>query len=791
MLWRTPGFSLLAVVLLGVGIGLNVAIFAVADAVMLRAFPYPQARRLVDIAAMSSPVDGRPGAKVLLEGTAIAALQDSMESLAAVAAYSVRRVAYTDGRDPRRLKACAMSAAAFDVLRVAPVVGRRFLATDERSGADPVVIISYSLWQERFAGDPLIAGRLLRLDDVGHVVVGIMPAGFWFPPEEIDVWTVLPVRESHVESAVAVEVGYFPVIARLAEGVSTARAEAEAAAVIRQAAATRPLEGAPRIRLTPLRDEWTAQARPALALLGVAAAIVFLCVCSNLASLLLVRNLSRSRELAIRLALGASRGGLVGQLLLETAVVALIGGSAGVAMALWLRKILPPLVPSVLGGMERTQIDASALVYAGAVCIVAVLLVAVVPAIRGLPVSVSQSLQSGAAEKAGGRSRSVLIAVQVALAFVLASGSALLTRSFVNLSEVSLGFAPRELLLAPLELDPRVYGEGRAQSFVDALLARMEGHPGVQSVGVVSTPPLSSQFALTSVNVVGEPRRRSLAVHQLTSPGYFEAMGFALEEGRWLRAEDERTGARVAVVNQTFANRYIGGGKRSGRWVEIRGIAVEIVGVVRDARLLGPASEARPEVYTSFRLAGSAEPLDVGNLTVAARGTAEGASLVPVVRSLIRELDPNLPLGEIDTMEARLAAAVSKPRSYALLMGVFALVAVGLSAAGIYGVLSFHVTRQTRAIAVRRALGAQRGEIMAEVMARGLLVVLAGVFAGVMLSFWGRGLLSHMLFEVSAEEPFAYAAAASLLAFVGACACYFPARRATRVEPLEALRSTS
>lgn len=790
-LLRAPGFTSLVVLLVAIATGASTAVFTIVNAVMLRPLPFPDSHRIVDISLAASPEDSKPGRRLLLDSQAIEVLRERTEAFEAVAAYSSRTVTSRSGNEPRRLEAAAVSAGFFEALGVRPALGRPFYRADEYAGAEPVVILSHGMWLSSFGGDTRVLGSSVTLDALPHVVVGVMPPGFVFPPVEVDLWVPLSLRSSYVESGDAIERSYLPVIARLREGAPLTRAQAETEAILRRVSSAVQGEGSgARARVVPLQDALAESLRPALRVLCGAVAFLLLSACVNLGSLFSVRCFSRRREIAIRLALGGRRSALIRALLAESLLVTVAGGTLGVVLATWTNHIMPALLPGVLGGGEWPAPDARVFAFALLVCTVIAVFSGLAPAARDLRVVSATMLRSGAAERAALRSRHVLIGGQIALAFGLLVAAGLLGRSFLNLLRVDLGFDPSHLLTMRVELDARDYGgNDRAVVLFERLLERIGGHEAVHSAGVVSTPPITSRFSLKSVSVVGEPPMRSLAVHQLTSPGYFSAMRFSLAEGRWLGRDDHDAGTMVAVVNEAFADRYIRGGSAVGRQVEVGSAVLRIVGIVRNTRLLGPAADARPEIYTSFRLRGVNDALGSEGLTIAIRTTGEAAAMAAFLRSVMHDLDPNLPVGRLRTMEATVASVVAKPRTYAVLVGLFAAIAVGLAAAGTYGSLSFDVARQTRTIAIRRALGARPREILRDVLSRGLLMVVVGLFGGVLLSLGTRGSLSQLLFRVSPDEAITYIGALGLFALLGTLACYVAARRAMAVEPIEVLRS--
>jgi putative ABC transport system permease protein len=497
--------------------------------------------------------------------------------------------------------------------------------------------------------------------------------------------------------------------------------------------------------------------------------------------------------MAIRSAVGGGRARLVRQMLTESTVLCLAGGAAGMLVAVAIHRLLPRLLPRDIPRLAEVQLDLRVFLFAFLLAAVTGLATGLLPALRGARASLALPLQGGTAGTSPGRSyRGLPVVAEVALAFVLLAGAGLLLRSARHLAGLPLGYEPDRVLAATIELDPVRYGRAkRGVAVLDELLGRIAAHPGVEAAGVVSFAPFSPGFSLASFGVVGEPPGRTLAVPQMTSPGYLRAMGLRLKRGRWLTPQDIEMGASqasVAVVNETFARQYLPGREVLGRRLAVGSATLEIVGVLADVRLLGLESAAKPELFTSYRQAKAVSGAAPGRLTLAVRTAGDPAALEPYLRALVRELDPDLALGDIESMRAKLAAAVAQPRFYALLLSLFAATALALAAAGLYGVLSYSVARQTRAIGVRRALGAGRRDVLAMVLGRGLALIATGLAIGVAVAAGVTRGLAHLLSGVTARDPLSYLLAALALLGAGLLACYLPARRATLVDPAEALR---
>lgn len=786
---RNPVFTGVAVLTLAVALAANATMFSVVDGVLLRPLPYGEPDRIVDVSIVLPPGEGGAGRTVLLDAGQLDRVRTESRTLEHMAAFRQRSFVLTGRGEPERLRGASVSAALLPLLGVTPVHGRRF-AEDERV-TEPVVILSHGVWQRRFQGDPGVIGRSVVLDGLPHSVIGVMPEGFFFPDRRTGLWTPMTTAGKETPGAAAVSVEYFPVIARLRPGVAPERARAEVQSILARVdgeAGTSREPPAARVRLVPLREKLVEGVGRALAMLSAAVGLVLLMVCANLASLISARTTARRRELAIRAALGASRVRLLRQMLTESTVLGLLGGAVGLVLA----RALHPLVIRAAGDLPRiaeVRIDIRVVACALLASGLTGLLVGVLPALRSIAADCVRPLRGGpVVTTAHGRSMSLLVMIEVALAVVLLVGASLLLRSFVNLVTVQLGCRPEGVVMTRLDLEPGRYGGlGWSGAPLDELLSRLEAHPSIAAAGVVSVPPLPQGFSLTSVGIEGQPPARRLAIPQLTSPGYLEAIGLRLAEGRWLTRRDHAGRAPVAMVNEAFVDRFLSGIPAVGSRIEVGSASLEVVGVVEDVRLLGLGSEPRPEFFVSYHLAPAVSGSGSSELTMVIRSLRRPSELMPVVRSLLDNLDPDLPL-ELETMEARLSSSVAQPRFYTLLLGSFALLALLLAAAGLYGTLSFSVARQIRAIGIHRALGARSAEILRRVLGGGLLTVCAGLAMGVGTAVGTTRVLGHLLFEVTTTDPLAYAAALLVLVSVGALACYVPARRATKVDPIDVLR---
>ena len=810
MLTTHVGFTIVAVATLGLGIGANTAIFSVVNAVLLRPLPYPDADRLVRVAEVGNARGGPrggPRAAIMTYDT-FKAWRDSAQTLDGLAAYSQRSYTLTGLGDPVRLRGTAVSAAMFPMLRVSPEKGRLFQRSEEQAGADQVAILSDALWTRRFARSPDIIGKPIMLDGQQVTIVGVLPAEFYFPDRDTEIWT--PMRVDVVPQRPGQRLIFaFGAIARVRPGVPLSQAAAEGTAV---AARTEPpvpagmkIDSAPpSVRLVPLQEEMVANVKPALLVLLGAVGFVLLIASANIANLLLARGAARQRELAVRTALGAQRGRLLRQLLTESVVLALAGGVLGVVIAYALQRALPALSPGNIPRIDEVTLDTRVLAFAAGLSIVTGLLFGLAPALEGSRVNVIGALNEAGIQRMGGfrflkgnRLRSLLVVAEVALSIVLLAGAALLVRSFVQLIDVNPGYDPANVITAQVSLPAGRYGNpGLQQSFFDQLLERTAAIPGVKAVGTTNTLPLLPGNMTMSFGIDGRPEpanpeempRASL---HIVSAGYAEAIGLRLKAGRLLTAYDTASTPMVVMINESLARTYFSGSNAVGTHIRLFGPA-EIVGVVEDVRHTGLDAEPQPEMYIGFKQmsAGGAPGAPGGGppTSIVVRAAGDPLALVPLLRQAVLDIDRELPLDNIMTMEARLSASVAGPRFYALMLALFALLALLLAAVGIYGLLSYNVSQRHREIGVRMALGAERRDILRLVVRQGLLLTGIGVVLGFAGAFSMTRLLRTLLFGITTTDPIAYIAVSALLVLVAFVACWIPARRATRLDPMAALR---
>ena len=797
---RAPGFTAIAVLTLMLGIGATTAIFSVVNGVVLRPLAFHEPERLVSLTTGRRETRNTGGA---LSAPDFLDYRSGTRSFAGVAAMNTHTTTITGGTDPEQLRAVRVSPNFWQVLGVAPALGRGFTADEARPGAPRVVVLGDALWRRRFNADRSVVGQSVQLDGNAYTVVGIAPPGFAYPSRR-DVWEPLVEDSSFVDPSNR-GAHVLTAVARLRPGVTPEQADAEVEALSRRLEKDFPNTNTGFIASArPLLDAIVGNVRPALYTLLGAVGFVLLIACSNVANLLLVRAAGREGEMAIRTALGAGRGRLVRQLVTESLLLALVGGGLGVLVAAWGVDLLKAAGPTVLPRLQEVRLDGTVLLFALGVSVFTGLVFGLVPALHAARPNLTSMLKEGGRGASGGpgaRMRSALVISEMALAVVLLAGAGLLINSFARLSSVDPGFRTENVVTFSLAPATSKYGQfGRLRAFYERLEARMRALPGAQSAGGAFGLPMSGAIARTGMEIEGKPestpQNRRLIDVSMVTPGYFSTIGIPLVKGRGVTEADRVGAPRVVVINQEAARRYFPGEDPIGKRIELgwsteieeggpeQALGGEIVGVVGNVRQIDLASEHLPIVYLPFQQIGA-----LNYVSVVVRSTAEPALLAASVRAAIRELDPDLPIQEYRTMAEHVGESVARPRFYTVLLGAFAGIALLLASVGIYGVLSYLVAQRTRELGIRVALGASGGQVLALVMRRGLALTATGVLAGVLAALAATRLLASLLFGVGAADPLTFVVVSLTLLGVAALACWLPARRAARVDPVVALRA--
>jgi predicted permease len=782
---RSPGFTAVAVLTLALGIGATSAIFSVVSGVLLRPLPYGQPDRIVVAmhrgrfpVAPANYFDWRAQSR-------------AYEATAAAQAWGPQREATLTGRGrPEALRALRVTADLLAVLGVRPLLGRGFAPGDDQPGAAPVVVLSHRLWLRRFAGDRGVVGQTLVLDGTAHTVVGVMPPGFVFPLfwlKNAELWAPLDLaaraQDRNGES--------LRLFARLRPGVTRAEAQAETDGIWRGLAARFPRDTRADVVIGPLHDKVVGNVQRPLLVLLAGVGFVLLIGCANVANLLLSRSAARQREIAIRASLGAGRARLVRQLLTESALLALLGGALGVGLCAWGVQALVALAPPDLPRLDAVAVDGPVLAFALAVSLLTGVAFGLAPALRLTTPDLQRSLRAGgraATDGAGGqRTRGLLVIAEVALALVLLIGGGLMIRSFQRLLAIDPGFRPQGVVA--FDVPGRWAPEQRLPSY-QRLMARVRALPGVQAAGAINHLPLAGDIWGRGYVIPGAPLplpdRQMTAIYRIVAPGYLATMGMTLVRGRDVGEQDGPGAPGVAIVNEAFARATWPGQDPLGKRISVQDGGPdprEIVGVVRDVRQRDWSAATQPEMYLAYLQ----NPSSTLTLVVRAAGAAE--AVVPAVGREIAALDSQLPPARVRVMDDVVADAVGQPRFHLLLLNLFAALALVLAAVGVYGVMAYAVSRRTQEIGVRLALGAPARRVLALVVGQGLRLAAAGVVLGLVAAAATTRLMRALLYEVSPTDPLTFAALALGLLAVSALASYLPARRATRIDPMTALRS--
>jgi predicted permease len=789
---KQPSFALVAILTLSLGIGAATAMFSVVNGVLLRPLPVAEQERVL-VMWTEQPASDFPHMPLLYGMFEEYAEQNrAFETLAGIDYNGAWPRAMRDGDQAVTASGIWVTGDFFRTMGVVPALGRILLPDDDVAGAAPAMVISHGFWQRYFGGDASAIGRTFRWNDRSFMVVGVMPHGFEYP-QGAEFWTPLaPIRSDVMED-------HLDLVGRLRPGVTVEQARADLGAFLQRTEAERPpmLQGL-RPVATPLPELIVGDVRPALWILTAAVVLVLLIACINVANLLFIRGSTRVQELAIRTALGADRGRIVRQLLTESSVLAMLAGVMGVALAYLAVRGLILLAPPELPRLESVRLDPYVLAFAAAVTLGTGLLAGLAPALWSAVRNPSTTLRSGARVGSGTRKvrwvRQGLVAGQVALALLVLVGAGLLLRSLANLQRVDMGFARESLVIATMSLPPeKTTSRAEHVALLDEVIERVRALPGVSAATSVTRPPFSGKGGwdapYTGEGQSTEAREANPVLNlELAGPDYFGTLGIPLVRGRAFTEQDREDAAPVAIVSEAVARRTWPGEDPIGKRIKLGPLDSPmpwhtVVGVVEETRyreLVTP----RPSIYFPVRQFGGPVPMSLG-----LRTQVDPASVIPALRNTLQEVDPELLLVEAAPLTQLLGAPLARPRFSAALLGVFALFALVLAAVGIYGVMAAYVRQRWHEIGVRMALGAGPAAVRRLVLGQGLLLALVGAGVGAVAALAGTRVLSAVLFGVSPTDPLTFAGVATVLLLVALAACYLPARRATRVDPMVSLRA--
>ncbi len=805
-----PGFWVVSVLTLALGIGANTAIFSMVDRVLLKPLGFEEPDRLVRI--FSTFTEKSIAADNVSTGDVVdwAERSDALEGIGAWYAMG-RTVVVDETAEP--VQVAQVSTDFFPVLRTKPLLGRTFTAEEtdraifnnaaSHVGTDPVIVLSHAAWQRRFGSDPSILGKTVALERQSWRVVGVMPPEFSFPSREIDFW--IPWSFRYLDGGKLIEGGrqhdqrYLNAVARLKPGVSVAEAEdqlnAVSAALGEELPETNAGWGA---RLVLLHEDVVGSARTTLLVVFGAVAVVLLVACVNISNLQLVRMAERQKEIALRLALGASRGRLLRQFLFENSILAVLGGTAAIPVALSVLKLLDLLLPGGAPRLDEVVVDTRVLGFATALSASVAIFFGLVPLTAGAPSELSATLKEASPRTSGSaprwqKLRKLLVVSEIGMAVALLAAAGLLIRSFENLRAVDPGFRTEGVVVVPITLDRHEYNSrAKVLEYYRVLTEKFRSLEGVVSVGSVTALPMSPigpnfDRPIWAEGELPPPGGGSRADVRVASPGYFETLGITLRRGRGLREDDHPDSPRVVVINETLAQQIWPGIDPVGKRLVIDysnagTYPYEVVGVVNDLRFYGPRTSAKPELY----LAHAQAPYLIQN--VAVRTSGDPDDLVPILRRAVLEVDPLQPPHRVAPLSQLVDSSMKQDRFAMLLIGSFAGLALALALLGIFGVLSYHVGERTHELGIRTALGASRGAVLAMILSLGMRLTLSGLAIGLVLAYFSTRWLESLLFAVSPVDPLTFVSSIALLGGSAILACYLPARRAAAVDPVVALR---
>ncbi|HKY44745.1 MAG TPA: ABC transporter permease [Pyrinomonadaceae bacterium] len=793
-LFKRPGSTLVALITLALGIGVNTAIFSAVDEVLLRPLPFKDPERMVSIweQGLGQGINQNEVAPANFFD-----LRNQTNGFEGIGAHGPQDINLTGDGEPERLNGELVTANVLSLLGVQPALGRTFLTNEDQPGQHRVVVLSDALWQRRFNRDPSIVNRNIVLNGESFTVVGVMPRGFFFPLRETELWMPWAMEPDQASGRGD---HYLRLVARLKPGATLQQANAEVASVGQRLAAEYPRtnEGLSFI-VNSLHQDYVGDLRWPILIMFAAVGLVLLIACANVANLLLAQATTRRREIAIRIALGARRWTIVRQLLTESLLIASAGGVLAVLGALWGVQALAQLLPDSLSKLQNVGIDARVLMFTFGVSVLTALVFGGVPALLAARAKPGETLSDVARDTAGGTAgrhvRRMLVVSEVALAVVLLVCAGLLIRTFQLLRQVNTGFSTDNVLTMKMVLPMPKYAKPEVRrAFYDEMLRKVNDVPGVESAGMITFLPLSFNGMNFNFSIEGQPSPSDMklpfALYRVVSPDYFRAMGIPLQRGRFFDSRDSADAQPVVLVNRRFAEEYWPGEDPTGKRLKIGPVDspnawLTVAGVVGDVRQTGLYGDIRRDLYVPYAQDRRAfmAPRD---LVLRTKGDA--ASVAASVRQAVWSVDKDQPVTNVRTMDQVFASAISQERFQALLLGLFAALALVLACVGLYGVISYSVAQRTHEIGVRMALGARPGDVLKLVLRQGMGLTIAGLVVGIAIGSVVTRVLSDMLFGVTPRDPLTFVGVPALLLLVAFLACYIPARRATRIDPLVALR---
>lgn len=791
---KSPAFTVVAVLALALGIGVNAFIFTGVNAVLLRPLPYSDSERNVYIWTANLQKGWDKASASVPDFTDWRGRSQAFESLAA---YFPRNYNLIGGDQPQRVLSYHVSASLFPILEVKPVLGRGFLPAEDQPESERVVILSHGLWQRRFGGDASLIGRKITLDGDPFTVIGIMGPNFWFPAKEVELW--MPLRVNVLQ--LSRDRRFVSVIGRLNPGVSAEKAETEMKAIALRLEREYPQSNAGwNVSVIPMyKERLGRRAGLALSIIWVAVGFVLMIACTNVANLLLAQVSTRRREIAIRMAMGAGRFRLIRQFLTESLLLAALGGTLGLLLARQGLNVFLALVPPYILGVDKIVIDTYVLGFTLAISLLTTVVSGLAPALDASTPDLNELLKEGGGGAtigvSGRRLRRLLVVSEVALSFILLAGAGLMIKVFLRLQQADLGFDPKNLLTLRLDLASYKYPEAyQRKAFYQQIIERIMTIPKIQAVGVTNALPMSRGMSTINFTIEGRstvaPSDRPWAFQSTISPEYLRVMNIPLLRGRYFTDQDTSESTSVAIINQQMAHRYWPGEDSIGHRIKVADPEISqgearwltIVGIVGDVRNRGMDAEPLPEIYVPHAQS------PAGNMTLVVRTASDPLAVAAAVEHEIWAIDKDQPVYDVLSMERRLSDHIAGIRIFIWLLGIFAVVALAMSAVGIYGVTSYAVSQRAREIGVRLALGAQVNNILWLVMKEGLVIAIVGVVIGLAGGFALTRFMKGLLFEVRSTDPTISISISILLIFVALLACYIPARRAMKVDPIVVLR---